>query len=45
MGKRISEFNNWDIVYSVEEQMVRIVEYIILGTIDECSFYSLKSCL
>ena len=41
-GKEYPEFNNWDIVYSVEEQMVRIVEYIILGTIDECSFYSLE---
>lgn len=39
-GKEYPEFSNWNIVYCVEEQMVRIVEYIILGTVDECSFYS-----
>lgn len=41
-GREYPEFNNWDIVYCLEEQMVRIVEYIILGEVDESSFYLLE---
>lgn len=41
-SKEYPEFNNWKIIYSVEEQMVRIVEYIIFGKVSEESFYLLS---
>lgn len=36
---RFPEFQEWDSLYSVEEQMVRVVEYITWGKIEEESFY------
>lgn len=33
------EFNNWDIIYCEEEQLVRIVELIIFGEVEESSIY------
>lgn len=41
-GKEYPEFNNWDIIYSIEEQMVRIVEYIIWEEVEEDSFFSIE---
>ena len=33
------EFIEWDKVYSKKEQIVRIAEYILLGNVEESSFY------
>ncbi len=44
-GKEYPEFNRWDIVYCVEEQMVRVAEYIIFQEVNTSSFYELDGMI
>lgn len=37
---KFSEFSDWEFVYTKEEQVVRLVEYILLGEIETDSYYS-----
>lgn len=37
--RKFPDFSDWDIVYTKEEQMVRVIEYILFGDVEADSYY------